>query len=209
MSGFSESSEEIATLVWGCYSCVTRPPFRLARRSYFRETRLSSCYRGSGFKPDSPTYKLTKQVWARCWAALLSGLLQWFSHKKLCFKTSSFTFNQIRIICCWAISVCDSWLYTHTYKPTGDRWISLLISDFLSMRPHDTLPVMQRHHYQPASELKHCCHFVKSVVFDFTRRQRLAQAKSYLHTSRKCFCQPCLQSQISNVRAETELLCYK
>lgn len=47
------------------------------------------------------------------WQALLSGLLWWISHAKLCFKTSSFTFNQIPIIYCWARSVCDSWLYTH------------------------------------------------------------------------------------------------
>lgn len=91
--------------------------------------------------------------WA-AWRAALAVLLQCISHAKLCFKTSSFTFNQIPIICCWAVSVCDSWLYTHAYTPTGDRWISLLISDFLSMCPRETLQVMQRHHYQETSVMR-------------------------------------------------------
>lgn len=50
------------------------------------------------------------------------------------------------------------------------------------------------------------CHFVEGVVFGFARRQRWAQAKSYWHTSRKCFCQPCLHAQIRNTRAEAEEL---
>lgn len=55
-------------------------------------------------------------------------------------------------------------------------------------------------------QLPRCCHFVKCAVYGFTRRQRSVRAKSYLHTSRKCFCQPCLHLQISNVRGEPEML---
>lgn len=59
-------------------------------------------------------------------------------------------------------------------------------------------------------ELPQCSHFVKRAVYSFTRRQRSVRAKSYLHTSRKWFCQPRLHSQISNMRGEPEmLLCYK